>query len=102
MYYPFKIVRVVKRAITWFFEEETETIGCHDIHEVYAKQKKGDKVFKLVGHGEYKPYTKVNALEDAINQLDETFYQYSDWSNKWNRNDDVAKVIKTIGNTNWD
>lgn len=102
MFYPFKIVRVVERAITWFFEEETETIGCHDIDEVYAKRKKGDKVFKLVGHGEYKRYTKENAIEDAIDQLDKTFYDCNDWSNKWNYNDDVARIIKTIGNTNWD
>lgn len=99
MYYPFKIVRVVKRAITWFFEEETETIGCHDIDEVYAKLLKGDKVFKLVGNGNYEPYTKIGALQDAIDQLDETFYDCNDWSNKWNRNDDVVRIIKTISNT---
>ena len=110
MYWKFKIIRVVERAITWFFEEEIKTIGCRNINEVNNKLQKGDKVFKLA-KGEYIPYTINDEIERALKELNKSILDYNNcnsiqtpnnYDDHWNRNDDIKRIIKTITNSNWD
>ena len=111
MYYKYKIKRVIKRAITWFFDEEIEIIGCNNIDEVIAKRKKGDKVFKLAGSGEYILYTKEDELKRVMNKFDEmnlpmqlhdssdSVRRRSNWSNSLNYKEQVINIIRTINNS---
>ena len=107
MKHPFKIVRVVKRAITWFFEEETETIGCNSLEDVNANLQKGDKVLKLSNKGIYRDYDK---FEYASQILDMTIKHYDEsnsiqtpgkWRNHWDEIKAYESILERLSNK-WD
>ena len=109
MQYKYKIVRIIKRAITWFFPEETETIWCITIGQVNAALEEGDKVFKLDSStGNYEPYTKYDEVNRILDQSIEQYDNYDSmqtpgkWDDHWDYKNDYTKVLKMITNTKWD
>jgi hypothetical protein len=97
MLYQFKIIRKVKRVITWFFGEETETIYCNSIIEVNEILEKDDKVFELSGYS-YVPYTAKDEMNRLINYYDKTF---RDCSNSEAYEHHILQIVEHIDNSNW-
>jgi len=99
MFYKFKIIRKVKRVITWFFGEETETIYCRNIDEVNEILEEDDKVFILSNssgiQGVYEPYTE----KDEMNRLVSEYRKITE--NSYTEDDNIQQIIKHIDNSNW-
>tara|TARA_Y100000401_G_scaffold117450_1_gene126306 strand:- start:3786 stop:4097 length:312 start_codon:yes stop_codon:yes gene_type:complete len=102
MFYKFKIIRKVKRVITWFFGEETETIYCRNIDEVNEILEEDDKVFILSSssgiQGVYEPYT---AKDEAIRLIDECKKMNKNYNNAEAYEYNIQQIIKHLDNSNW-
>ena len=108
MQYKYKIIRTIKRAITWFFPEETERIWCITIGQVNAALEEGDKVFKLDSStGNYEPYTKYDEVNRILDQSIEQYDNYDSiqtpgqWTDHWDWEDSARKVLKMLDSTKW-
>jgi hypothetical protein len=64
MQYPYYILRKVKRAIFWFFEEETEKIYFTHWSEIEQELQEGDIIFALDQYCD--SYQQVDNVEEAI------------------------------------
>ena len=68
MRFPYYIIRTIKHAIDWFFEDEEEKIWCRSDSELRDNLKSGDKIFALnTSSGEY---VQADSIEHAYHILD--------------------------------
>ena len=96
----YKIVRTIKRVITWFFPEETETIYCWTIEEVHRKIKKGDVVYKDI-NGRYVEYNRYDEAERilhrSINEYNKStsIQQWGNYEDHW-WNDSYQIIVDNL------
>ena len=89
MQYPFYILRKVVRAISWFFEPESERIYCKSSSELRDNLKEGDEIYVLNKAGKYVKYywneTDLNVLE-MMSEVERQYYAASnpDFMQDWN------------------
>ena len=97
----YKIVRTIKRVITWFFPEETETIYCMTITGVNSQIKEGDVVYKNI-NGRYVEYSKYEEAErilhNCIKQYNESssIQQWGNYEDHWDYNNEYQRILDRL------
>jgi hypothetical protein len=68
MQYPYYILRKIKRAMFWFFEEEVKKIYLRHWSEIEEELQEGDTIYALKHRGIQIPskYVEVSSIEGAI------------------------------------
>ena len=93
MQYPFYILRTIKHAINWFFEDEEERIYCRSSQELRDNLKKGDKIFALNLSGKY---IQADSIEHAYDILGSNRNIYDLMEQRYNHPERSNEIIRRL------
>ena len=98
MKYPYMIRRIKKRAITWFFGVEYETLYFKTIRELLREYKESDIVYQLKG-SKYEFYDVAKTLNYKDGLIESNKY-YNEYVNKLLKDNDIDyRICETWGDT---